>query len=192
MLNLLITVISLIAFVYSLLNNNIDDVSASIAESPQKAAELAITLAGSMSLWGGLMRIAEKSGLTDIINKAVSKLLAPLFRGLDAAGETMKAISMNVTANLLGLGNAATPLGILALQKLSHENESEAKRKDIAMLILLNTCSVQLVPSTVSALRNKHGSLSPWDCTLPIITNSLIALIIGIVAVNVVFCRKRK
>ncbi len=191
MLDIVITVIFILSVAYSIPAAKVGEVSAAAVTSCADAVELTLNLAGNMALWGGFLRVAQKCGFTDIVNKLSGKVLRPLFPGLAPDGAAMKAISMNVTANLLGLGNAATPLGICAVREIVREENAKSTTRNIAMLILLNTASIQLIPVTVAAIRAKYGSVSPWDCTLPIIANSAAALFIGILAVTAVFGRRK-
>lgn len=191
MINILITFFVVTALLFGAFSGSSSELSSALANAPASAVELVLQLAGSMAFWGGIMQIAVKSGLTEKINTVISRVLVPLFPDIKRAGKAMQAISMNVTANLLGLGNAATPLGIAALKAVVSEEQASSTTRSMAMLILLNTASVQLISVTVSAIRAKYGAASPWDCTLPIIVNSACALLFGIAAVSACYRRRR-
>ncbi|MGN0623933.1 MAG: spore maturation protein A [Oscillospiraceae bacterium] len=191
MLNIVIVVFVAVSVIYSIISGSISQVSSASLESGIKAVELTMQLAASMALWGGLMRVAEKSGLTKKINRILSVVLKRFFKGIDKDGAVMRSLSMNVTANLLGLGNAATPLGITAMKEMVKEERAKGTTANIAKLVLLNTASVQLIPVTVSALRLKYGSSMPWDCTLPILVNSAVSLVFGMMAVYAFFGRRK-
>ena len=116
------------------------------------AVELTIRLAGIMALWCGLMKIAQKSDLTGRLSRLFRPLLRFLFPGLDADAPAAKAVVMNLSANLLGLGNAATPLGITAMKELEKISPRKNTASDhMAMLVVLNTASLQLIPTTTAA-----------------------------------------
>lgn len=192
MLNILIVVFIAVSVIFSVFGGSISEVSSAAIKSSTKAVELTVQLAASMAFWGGIMRIAEKSGLTKKINSLLSVILSAFFKGINREGAAMQCLSMNLTANLLGLGNAATPLGIAAMKEMVKEERAEGTTANIAKLVLLNTASVQLIPVTVSAIRQKYGASMPWDCTLPILINSLISLVFGMLAVSVFFIRRQR
>lgn len=126
------------------------------------------------------MNIAEKSGLTSFL----SNLLSPVFKILfpKSKKETQNAISMNITANLLGLGNAATPLGIEAMKRLSYENgNSEISSNNMVTFVVLNTAALRILPTTIALLRQEHGASNPFDIFLPSILTSVCALSVGLI-----------
>ena len=171
-------VLSLSALLCGFLKGDMTAVSAASLEGCNKAVELVIYLSGSMCLWGGLMKICEKAGITAVIAHMLSPVTRLLFRDAAHCPEVMNAVTMNLTANLLGLGNAATPSGIAtvkAMQKLP----PAARKKCISMLVVLNTASIQLIPSTIAAMRLEHGAVSPFDVTPAIIFSSLISVTAG-------------
>lgn len=128
------------------------------------AVQLAITLAGSMCLWSGMMRIAQKAGLTQRIGKLFAPVLRFLFKGLPPESEAAQAICLNISANLLGLGNAATPLGIAAMHRLDELNHhSRTASNYMCMFVVLNTASLQIIPTTTALLRANAGSTAPME-----------------------------
>ena len=156
--------------------SNTAELSKAAVGSCSDAVQMAVYLAGSMALWGGLMRIASAAGITGAFEKLLSPVTRRLFRG--CSDEAMKNISVNITANLLGLGNAATPAGIAAVKAIAAQGGRNVRRS-IAMLVVLNTASIQLIPTTVGALRAKFGAQSPFDITLPTLAVSLISAVCG-------------
>lgn len=156
--------------------SNTAELSKAAVGSCSDAVQMAVYLAGSMALWGGLMRIAGAAGITGAFEKLLSPVTRRLFRG--CSDEAMKNISVNITANLLGLGNAATPAGIAAVKAIAAQGGRNVRRS-IAMLVVLNTASIQLIPTTVGALRAKFGAQSPFDITLPTLAVSLISAVCG-------------
>lgn len=165
------------------------DVSAASLEGCNKAVELVIYLSGSMCLWGGLMKICEKAGITAVIARMLSPVTRLLFRDAAHCPEVMNAVTMNLTANLLGLGNAATPSGIAAV-KAMQKLPPAARKKCISMLVVLNTASIQLIPSTIAAMRLEHGAVLPFDVTPAIIFSSLISVTAGCLMVYALNIRK--
>ncbi|MBQ9375527.1 MAG: hypothetical protein IJU04_04220 [Ruminococcus sp.] len=189
MINYIITGFFLVSFLLSAIKGNASDLSQSLLFSSENAVKLVIGLSGSMALWGGIMQVANKSGITKAITKALKKPVGFLFPALPEDSEAFQTICMNITANLLGLGNAATPLGIKAIKQLKMYKYTYSY---IPMLVVLNTSSIQLIPITVATLRLNHGSQSPWDCTLPILVVSLISVIAGCLAVSVLYSNRSK
>lgn len=189
MLGNLILIIMVISLISAISDGNIQALSQSAMSSCQKAIELTLTLAGTMALWGGLMRIAEKSGITKFIGKIISPITNLLFKDISDNPTARSSITMNITSNLLGLGNAATPLGITAAKAL--HNNSPYSTRNIAMLTVLNTASIQLIPSTIAAMRLSHGALSPYDIILPVLAVSITSATAGCLFVYAAFSGKK-
>lgn len=192
MLGFLITALISASIIYSIFTENVQALSNAVMTGCNDAVSLCIYLAGAMGLWGGIMNVADKCGITQKVTKLVSKPLRLLFRGLDD-GRSMELISLNVTANLLGLGNAATPIGIQAMKRMCRSPEHIGRNmRHITMFVLLNTASIQLIPMTVSSMRLAHGAKDPWDCTLPTLLTSLASVAVGCVAVYMLYGKNRK
>lgn len=148
--------------VYAALSGSVESVSSAVISGGGDAVELVLSLAGTMAVWGGIMRVAERSGLTDSLVKVLKPPLRLIFRGLKKNSAALSAIAMNFTANLLGLGNAATPLGIEAMQLLEQEEKpKERASPNMVKLAVMNACSVEIIPATVAALRAGAGSAAP-------------------------------
>lgn len=172
----------ILAVIFGALNDQMSAVSNAAISEGTKAIELSITLAGTLCLWSGLMQVAQKSGLTDKIAIMLSPVTRLLFKGIGVKSKAMALISMNITANMLGLGNAATPLGIAAMTELSKESENGVASPNMIMLVVLNTASIQIIPTTVAALRLKYGAASPLDILPAVWISSVAALAVGIFA----------
>ena len=152
------------AVLFGVINGNISEVSNGALESCANAVTLIITLCGVICLWSGIMRVAQQSGITSALGKAAAPLLGRLFKGIDRKGKAMGYIVLNLTANILGLGNASTPLGIAAMNELEKEEKPGEKASDnMILLVVMNTASLQLIPTTVAALRLKNGSATPME-----------------------------
>ncbi len=162
MLNVLWIVLLLLGIVTAGVTGRMPDVSAALIAGGGEAVTLMLTLGGAMCLWSGFLRVADKAGITAGLCRMLSPVMRLLFPGLDAQGETGRAISMNVAANVLGLGNAATPFGLKAMSCLQRENpHPDRATRDMVVFAVLNTASVQLLPTTVAALRAEAGSAAP-------------------------------
>ncbi len=173
-------VFSVIAAFFS---GSMQELSAAVISGASDAVSLCIRLGGTICLWGGLMEIAEQSGLTGAVCRMLSPLLKIVFPKMDMKGKTARAISMNVTANLLGLGNAATPLGLEAMHRLQAENPSKDKASsDMIKFVVMNSAAFHLIPTTVAAMRQDYGSRNPFDIMLPSWISSAAALTVGLTA----------
>lgn len=154
----------LLAFVFGTCNGRMEAVSNAAMAQAGKAVELTLSLLGTMCLWSGVMKVAQQAGLTQKLARLLRPVTARLFDGLEPEGKAMQAISMNLTANLLGLGNAATPLGIAAMQELEKSDRTgRTASNHMVTFVVLNTASLQLLPTTTAYLRLQAGSHTPMD-----------------------------
>src|SRR5438067_9488689 len=146
------------------------DVVASLFDSSKTGFEIAIGLTGVMSLWLGLMKIAERAGVTELIAKLVGPLFARLFPGIPPGHPAAGAIVMNRSANMLGLDNAATPLGLKAMKELQSLNpEPERATDEMILFMVMNASSVTLVPVSIMTFRAQLGAANPADVFVPIL-----------------------
>lgn len=184
MMKWVFSVMIIISIVFGLVTGRIADVSNSAIYSGKNTIELFIILLGSMAMWGGLMRIAEKSGITDYIAYLFKPVAKLLFKGINPNGKAFKAITMNITANMLGLGNAATPLGMEAMHQLElEEKTTDTASRNMIMFTVLNTASIQIIPATIATLRLAHGSKNPMEIMPAILIVSAISVTVGITMV---------
>lgn len=183
MLNYIWVGLLLIGFVAGIINGRIDQVTKAAMDSAQSAVMVCIGLLGVMCLWTGLMRIAEKSGLVTSLGRLVRPILGFLFPSIPKDHPALGAIVMNLVANFFGLGNAATPLGIKAMNELQSINEDKKTANDsMCMFLVLNTAAIQLIPANIIALRTAEGSKKPAEIIVCIWIASICATIMGIIA----------
>ena len=123
------------------------------------------------------MRIAQDSGLTEKISRLLQPVISFLFRGIQKGSEAVRLIAMNMTANLLGLGNASTPLGISAMRDRAKEAPKGVASDHMIFLPVLNTASIQLIPTTAAMLRLRHGAESPFDILPAVLIVSLVSCV---------------
>lgn len=168
---------------FAAVTGRIETVTAGAIEAAETAVTLAFKLIGVMSLWLGVMKIAEKAGLVRVATHLIRPLARFLFPSVPVNHPAMGAIMMTISANMLGLGNAATPLGIKAMQELQKLNPRPDTASD-AMCTLLALCTTgfTLVPATVIALRAATGSQNPTEIVGPTIMVSLLATVVAIIA----------
>lgn len=165
---------------------NISAVSGAALESGSNALELVLYLAGGMCVWGGVMRVADKAGISAVFCRLFKPIGKRIFTGIDCEGKAFRAISMNVAANILGLGNAATPLGLEAMRELEREEgESETASANMVALVVLNTASLTLMPTTVAMLRTKYGAAQPLDIYPCVLINSAVILVVCMTLVKI-------
>lgn len=165
----------------ALLFGNGDALGSAIVESGADAVQLLLTLAGVMALWSGMMKIAEESGLTKILARMFAPVLRLLFPRLPPDGEAFGCITMNITANLLGLGNTATPLGIQAMRALDKLNGgSDTASDEMVIFVVMNTASLQLMPTMLASLRQTAGSAEPFAILAPVWISSACALAVAL------------
>ncbi len=193
MMNYIWSGLILISIICAFITGRISDVSDAIMSGAQDAITLVFSMFGMMCLWTGLMKIADKGGLTHILARFLFPVLKKLFPNYDKNSKPMKAICMNITANILGLGNAATPFGIEAMKEMQKGNKiKDTANNSMIMFVVLNTASLQIIPTLLTILRQKHSSTSPLDVLPAIWTTSIIALIIGVISAKILEKRGKK
>jgi spore maturation protein A len=184
MLNYVWMFMLIAGFLISILNGRLDQTVQAALTASQSAVELSIGLTGIICLWSGLMNIAQKSGMIKIIARLTGPILKILFPQIAKNDRAMGAIVMNLAANFLGLGNAATPLGIRAMNELQKVNKKKDTASDpMCMFLVLNTSAIQLIPTTIIAIRSNAGSAAPSEITACVWVASLCATIAGVVSV---------
>ena len=172
-----------IGFLLGILNGRTEEVVKAAIDSAGYAVQLGIGLLGILCLWSGLMAIAEKSGLTNMLARLARPLLRLLFPEISGNNAAMGAILMNLSANFLGLGNAATPLGLKAMGELQSVNRCKERATDsMCMFLVLNTSAFQLIPATVIAIRTEAHSADPPEIIVTVWIASICATIAGITA----------
>lgn len=181
MLTFIFSLLIIISVISGAATGNIQKLTEAVLNEPVNAVELCIYLCGGMCFWGGLMRVAEKSGLTERLAEVFAVILGGLFRDLDKQGRAFKAICMNITANLLGLGNAATPFGIEAMKALAEEEgATDTATPSMIIFTVINTASLTLIPSTALSLRMKYGSADPIEIVPAVWITSAAALAVSV------------
>ncbi len=179
------------SFICALLTGHMDTLCKATLESASDGVRLCISLLGSMGFWSGMLRIVKDAGLTDQLGTLLKKPITLLFGGLTDP-QAISLIGMNLCANLLGLGNAATPLGLKAMKRLNTLNQAAADPSfAMMMLVVINASSVQLIPTTVGFLRSSYGSDAPFSILPAALLTSVCALAAAILAANLLH-RKAK
>ena len=191
MLNKIWPIFIIISIIYAIFSSNLENLNNSIFESTENTISVTMTLLGSMCLWSGLMKIASNLSLIEKFSKLLNPIINFLFPDLKKFPKIKKEISMNMIANILGLGNAATPLGLKAMESMQKENEKkDILSNSMMMFVLINTASIQLIPTTVLAIRKSLGSEDSTGIIVPVWFATICAAIAGIIIVKLLIKRK--
>ncbi len=177
-----------ISLAVALITGSTKEVSDALLTGASDAVELLLGILGIMCFWSGLMEIAKRAKLTDMLARIFSPVLSRLFPNIPKNSEAMRYMSLNISANLLGLGNAATPFGLEAMKELQKINPIRDRATDSQLLfVVLNTASLQLLPTTLGAYRASYGSEKPFEIIPCVWITSVAALAVGITVAKV-FC----
>ena len=166
----------------AIITDNGSALAAAIPQGAQAGITLAISIAGSLCLWSGIGKLMERIGLTEKLSKLLHPLLIRLFPRTRNDALTRQYLSANICANLLGLGNAATPMGIQAAKRLTDPRNPELATDELCRLIVLNTASIQLIPANVAAVRASLGCAAPFDILPMVWLTSICSAALGLVS----------
>jgi len=177
---------------FLIINGKADILNTQILSSGKTTLDLIIQIFPLLAIWLGIMNIAKKSGLLDKASKFISPLLSKIFPDIPKGHESLGLISSNIIANLFGLGNAATPFGLKAMESLQTLNkEKDTASRSMITFLVINTCGVTLVPTTIISLRMMHDSTDPTSIVIPCIIVTFISLFIGLI-IDKIFARRYK
>jgi len=182
MLNYIWGSMILIGIAVAAINGRLQDVTNAAIESSKDAVMLCVTMLGVMSMWAGLMRIAECAGLVDLLSKKMAPVLRYLFPEIPRGHNAFKHISTNFIANILGLGWAATPAGLKAMREMQSLNpHKETASKSMCMFMIINMSSLQLVTMSILAYRAQYNSVNPSEIIGPGLIATICSTIAGII-----------
>jgi len=166
-----------VSVIFGILNGTISAVGTAAIEGASAAVTLCISMAGVICLWTGVMEVMKRGGLSEKLAHVLRPILTRLFPGAAKNEAAMEAVSANVSANLLGLGNAATPLGIRAAAAMK---QGEEANDDLCTLVVLNTASIQLIPATVAGVRAAAGAANPFSILPAVWITSICSVTVGL------------
>lgn len=166
----------------SFFTGTLPEMTTALFHGAESAVTLTLSLAGVLCLWSGIIRVMELTGLSGKLSRLLRPLLRRLYPLAFADQEAAACISGNFTANLLGLGNAATPLGLKAVKRMKQLSGGETASNEMCRLIVMNTASVQLIPTTVAAVRSSLGAAAPFDILPAVWLTSLCSVGMGLLA----------
>lgn len=188
MLNYLWGAMIIIGIVYGAFNGTMADITTAALDSAKEAIQLCITMLGVMGLWVGIMRIAETSGIIQAAANKIMPFIDFMFPNIPRNHKSREYITVNIIANILGLGWAATPAGLKAMEQLSELNGNKDVASDeMCTFLIINISSLQLIPVNIIAYRTQYGSVNPTAIVGP----SIIATVVSTV-VAIVFCKIRQ
>lgn len=173
------TLFILVSVLCAAWNGNITQLSAAVSEGAQTGISLAISIAGSLCLWTGVGLLMERAGLTGMLSRLMRPLLRMLFPSSRNDPELEDALSANICSNMLGLGNAATPMGICAAKRLHRDDTAT---NELCRLVVLNTASIQLIPTSVAAVRSALGASEPFSIMTAVWITSLCSAGLGLIS----------
>lgn len=176
------TGILLISVLFSAITGNVSALAAAIPQGAQAGLTLAISIGGSICLWSGVGNLMDKIGATASLARILRPILCRLFPGTKKDLQLAKNLSANICANILGLGNAATPMGIRSVKRMVRPQQPHLATDEMCRLIVLNTASIQLIPATVAAVRSSLGCASPFDILPAVWVTSVCSAGLGVTA----------
>ncbi len=193
MLNILWPIFIIISFIFSVGTGKINQLNTAIFDSAKDAVQMTITFLGTICMWNGVMKILQETSIMSKMTKLVSPIMKFLFPTIKKEDKEYKEITINMIANILGLGNAATPLGLKAMKSMQEKNKNkEILTNNMAMFIVLNTASLQIIPTTVIAIRTSLNSVNPTNIIVPIWGATIAADIAGILITKIFINKIRR
>lgn len=190
MINKIWGIFILVGILFTLFFGEISSLNDTILTSASTGVNMVLELLPILVLWSGLMKIAEKSGVLENISRVFRPLLSKLFPSIRRDSKALGYITSNIVANALGLGSAATPFGLKAMEEMQKENQDKRQASDgMITFLVLNTSGVTIIPTTVIALRLMHGSTNPEEIILPAILATLCSSVAGL---TLDYFRRRK
>ena len=185
MLDVIWAVMIMLSFLTAAITGRLSALSAAIGEGAERAVETAFLLLGGMCLWSGIMHIAEHAGIMHVFSKLLSPIICALFPKYAKNEEIRGKITLNMAANMFGMGNAATPAGLSAMDAMQKFEKSRKPSREMIRFVVMNTAAVQVIPSSVVMLRSSYGSENPYDILVHIWFVSLGSLAIALTACRV-------
>ena len=186
MLNYLWGSMILIGIVFSVFSGNLSCITNAAINSSKEAVTICLTMLGILTMWTGLMKIAEKSGLINALSEKMMPLLKFLFPRLPKKSKAMQYISTNIIANMLGLSWAATPAGLKAMEELQKINtEKETASREMCMFMIINMSSLQIVSVNIIAYRSQYNSINPSEIIGPGLLSTLVSTIVAIIITKI-------
>lgn len=190
-MNIIWPVIIVTSYIYAIFAGNINEVNSSIFNISNTALKLSLTLVGNMCLWCGIIKIIESTQIVKILIKFLKPILNFLYPSEKYDSDVMEDISINMVSNIIGIGNAATSSGLKAMEKLNEKNKNKNELTDsMTMIVVLNTTSIQLIPTTVLSIRASLNSENPAKIIIPIWISTLVGTTVAIILTKIILKNK--
>ncbi len=174
-----------ISIVVTILLGNVGIITNSISSQSEKAVQNVLSLTGMMCFWSGIFNILENTSVINKISKKMSKIIRLIFDKETMSDEAEKYIALNITSNLLGIGNGATVNGIKAMKELAKDSKPLRASNNMTKFVLINTASIQLIPTSMIALRSLYSSAKPSNIVIPVIIVTFLSFTAGLIAINI-------
>ena len=176
-MNYVFPILLIFSFISAIVTGSMDKLSAAVIDGAESAVQLLLRLVSMLCLWGGIMEIGDRAGLTKLFSKVMYPVVALIFPRIKKEKYVLEAVSMNITANVLGLGNAATPLGLEAMRRLQSINRNTQYASDeMIVFVVMNTAAMHIIPTTVATMRGQYGSDNPMEIMPAAFLTSFLAL----------------
>lgn len=186
MMNSVFPILLIFSFISAIATGRMGELSSAVIDGAESAVQLILRLVSMLCLWGGIMEIGDKAGLTAVFSKLMYPVVSLIFPRLRKEKYVLEAISMNITANVLGLGNAATPLGLEAMRRLQSVNSNTLYASDeMVVFVVMNTAAMHIIPTTVATMRGQYGSSDPMEIMPAAFLTSFCALAIAIAVAKI-------
>ncbi|MEG1705005.1 MAG: nucleoside recognition domain-containing protein [Clostridia bacterium] len=177
--------IILISIIIAFLTGIPDVILSTCVNESKTSIENILTLAGMLCFWSGIFKIFENTSLIEKLSNVIDKITCKIFNKNELTTKAKKNISLNITSNILGIGNAATVNGIKAMEEMNKINKSNKASNNMTKFVLINTASLQLIPTSMIALRTLYGSKNPTNILIPVLIVTAVSLIVGLVSINI-------
>lgn len=182
----------IISIIFSLINGNLDALNQSLFSSINDTTQMVINLFGSMCFWCGMIKIISETSLQEKLKKIIAPLNKRIFKNLEQESQAYEHVTVNMVTNMLGIGNAATPAGLRAVEELEKENSSRDKLSDETILfIAINTASLQIIPTNVISIRNSLNSQNPSGVIIAVWFSSILTFI-SIIFLTKIYLKLRR
>ena len=192
-MNIIWPIIIIISYIYAIYTGTINEVNNSIFNVSKNVLNLSLTLVGNMCLWCGIIKIIESTKIIDKLIKILKPILNFLYPDEKNDKEIMEDISINTISNVIGIGNAATSSGLKAMENLKRKNNDKNElTNSMIMLVVLNTTSIQIIPTTVLSIRTSLNSSNPANIIIPIWISTLVGTTVGVLLTKIIIRTNKK
>ena len=183
----------IVSFIFALFSGTVENLNNSVLSYTESVIKLILILLGNMCLWCGIIKIIQNTNIISFLQKALKPILKLLYKDTQNNKKAMEAISINTISNIIGIGNASTSSGIKAMEEMQKENpKKDELTNSMCMLIVLNTASIQLIPTTILAIRTSLGSSNPSLIIPTIWISTFVGTFVGIISLKLMILRKDK